>query len=220
MRRILLAMVMLLILLGIGGFIMGVPKSTAGAIAKGPEISSPITPEQSETIDGSVTPELIPDVVAYRMLFRVITNRQTETEKNIARDYLRHAGLGNQKRKVDDVNGSPDADIDALMKVAEEFNTRISVLDHQARRIKDRNWHKPGPPDSQTIAQLKQLHRQSETIVAEVVAFLPARLSSAGLLKLRQHINERVKRRIKIFPNSIPHDGVISSAAQHNMHNH
>ncbi|HYG80765.1 MAG TPA: hypothetical protein VD861_10275 [Pyrinomonadaceae bacterium] len=63
-------------------------------------------------------------------------------------------------------------DVDALLAAADEFQQRMDA------------------PDS--------AHRES--ILAEIIASLPKRIGASGMTKLRRHINERVKRKVKIVP--------------------
>jgi acetylornithine deacetylase/succinyl-diaminopimelate desuccinylase-like protein len=154
------------------------------------------------TIDGAKNPELIPDSVAYTMLFRVVGGRQTEEERNSIRSYLRQAGFGCRA-----CTGTPtaaeEAEINAVIAIADEFWQRMDVLDNQVKEIKDRTWPNPGP---EVMTQLGQLQRQNEAITAEIIGSLPRRLGPASMEKLRHHINETVKRNTKTWPepNSFP----------------
>lgn len=46
------------------------------------------------TINGAINPELVPDRIAYTLLFRLISNRQTDEEKGRIRAYTCRGGLG------------------------------------------------------------------------------------------------------------------------------
>jgi acetylornithine deacetylase/succinyl-diaminopimelate desuccinylase-like protein len=193
-----LTILFVLAALGIVGIAAGVSKNTANA----PKAAATITKQQPKpnvdpvgTINGAVNPEQIPDHVAYSLLFNLIAGRQTEAEQNRIRAYIRQVGLGG-------------ADVDTLITTAEEFRQRVSILDKQAAAIKDRHFFKDADgkyqPNGSTATseertQLQQLQRQRESIVADIVASLQQRLSADGFAKARQHVNERVKHRIKIF---------------------
>jgi hypothetical protein len=164
-------------------------------------------PDPPGTIDGAKSPKMIPDRVAYMLLFRFISNhRKNETEEKQIREYVRQLGLGKQRRcppsvapedcSLPDV-GSEDADIDALITAAESFQQRVSVLDAQAKEIKDRTWPNPSP---ETMAQLTLLQEQKEALADEIIASLPRRLSPGGLQRVVQHINKRLKHLTKRFP--------------------
>ena len=139
---------------------------------------------------------MIPDHVAYSLLFNLLAGRKTETEKESIRSYITQAGL------VD------ETDIDALLAAAEEFRLRADVIDKRGESIRAKGRQSL---DQAAVLQLGELQRQKEALVLEVVDSLPARLSALGAVKLRLHINERVKRKIKIIP------GPMMPPAYHNM---
>src|SRR5215207_9400692 len=131
-------------------------------------------------IDGAKTPDKIPDVVAYSLLFDLIAGRQTEAERNRIRSYLRQIGLG-------------DEDSDALIAAAEEYRVRDGALGERADAIKSRNHPNHLPLTAEEREQLKRLQKQHESVVREIVTSLPRRLSKEGLSRVRLHVNERVK---------------------------
>lgn len=148
------------------------------------------------TINGAISPELIPDGVAYTLMFRVIGGRQTQAEKNSIRSYLRLAGLGCQTC-FDGSTTADDAEIDAVVAVADDFWQQTGVLDRQVMEIKDREWPNPS---ADVMTQLGELEAQNEAIVAQILASMPHRLSAATMVKLSRHVNERVKHKAKIYP--------------------
>jgi len=159
----------------------GKTKNTAKAVQGGNAKQDP-----PGTIDGAVNPALIPDHVAYELLFRSIAPRPG------AADIEQRGSHGLAKK-----TGLEDTKVDALRTVADEFKQRISVLDLQAKQLKDRYWPNPSPL---VMAQLTGLQKQREAIIAELVASLPRHLGSDGAAKLTQHLNDQVKRRVRIVP--------------------
>lgn len=155
---------------------IGVP----GALAK------PTNPPTT-LIDGASNPKRIPDRVAYSLFFSLIANHRTETEKNRIRAYIRQMGLN-------------DTDSTALIAASDEYMLLVGVPDNQANSIMMR-YH-PNHPSltSEDKKQLQELNKQSKSIVNEVAASLKHRLSKDGFVKVRQHINDRVKRKTKITP--------------------
>lgn len=152
-----------------------------------PQFANSAQPALPGTIDGAKNPEMIPDHLAYSLLFDLLSNRHTEVEKGRAKSYIRQAGI-------------EGADVDALLAAAEDFRQRAGALDAQAATLNIRS-HTEHPALSQNdVAQLKQLEKQREALAEDVIASLPHRLSGDGVAKLRQHVNERVKRKTKIFP--------------------
>lgn len=166
--------------------------------------NTPITPQALAAstqqdlpgmIDGAKNPEKISDQVAYSALFRFIAAHQTPEEKNSIRAYIRQMGLGK------------DVDVDAVIAAADDFQQRIGALDSQAAEIKDRHFFKDSAGEfhpngsiatSEEHAQLKRLQRQKESIVNDIAASLSQRLSVEGSAKVHEHVNERIKRKIKI----------------------
>lgn len=141
-------------------------------------------PDPPGTINGAVNPELIPDRTAYVLLLRFLAGRHTEEEKISMKYYLRR-----------DRPNLSDEDIDSLLVAADEFVARVSVLDRQAKEIKDRHW--PNPP-AHVMATLRQMQSQKELIADQVISSLPGRLSDRGRSHVRAFVNERVKPRTKI----------------------
>jgi len=89
-----------------------------------------------------------------------------------------------------------------LIASAKDFRERVSTLDTQAARINIRTRTNPPPVLTQSqVSQLRQLETQRNLIVESVAAILRNRLSGSGSEKLRLHVNERVKRKTKIFSN-------------------
>jgi hypothetical protein len=156
--------------------------------------------DEPGVINGAKNPELIPDVVAYSLLFRFVSGAQgAEAQKRI-RHYVRQMGLGDQTCYLCSGEKEPkakgdDRDIDAFIAAAAEFQQRVNVLDQQAIEIRKRNWPNLSTEEK---AQLTRLQRQKEIIVTEIVASLPRRLRADGVNKVHAHVNERMKRRIKM----------------------
>jgi hypothetical protein len=83
--------------------------------------------------------------------------------------------------------GIEGPDAEALMALADEFDQRMATVD-------------------QKVAQINGGSGPGDTIVVETIAALPTRLSYGGVEKLRQHISQYVKRRVKIVPGPMmPH---------------
>jgi len=147
-------------------------------------LAKPTKPPTS-LIDGASNPQRIPDRVAYSLVFTMIASHRTEPEQNRIRAYIRQMGLS-------------DADSSALIAAAQEYALRVGVTDNQANTIIMR-YHPAHPPlSSEDKNYLEKLNKQRKSIVNDVAASLSQRLSADGFVKVRQHINERVKRKTKI----------------------
>jgi hypothetical protein len=181
--------------------------ATSGSSNKGvvnglPRSAAPTQPQPDApgVIKGADNPDLIPDHMAYSVIFRLLSNAQTDVEKQRARAYLRRMGLGVQACKSCPTTASPEAremDIDAFLAAANEFKQRVSALDEQAKNIRTLN-HSDMTPD--VIARLTQLQRKKDIIAWRIAASLPSRLTSDGITLLRQRVKEYVKKNIKVTP--------------------
>lgn len=158
--------------------------------------------DQPGIIDGAKNPELIPDQVAFSLLFRVISGNQSPEAKQRMRHYVRQIGLGDQtcyacNGQKPPTDKAKDQEIDTFIAVADEFQQRIGVLDEQAAEIKKRSW----PPSLQAMTELTQLQQQKEAITREIVASLPKRLGTEGSNKVWKHVTDRVKKKARIRTN-------------------
>lgn len=151
--------------------------------------SQPAPPRQPDppgTIDGSKNPELIPDEVAYKMLFLVLFEPENATEAQKAR----------QQAKINQV-GLSEEDSVALLTVTAEFHRQMTAIDSQAAEVLKRN---PSPhPASADWQLLAQLQKQKDQLVPNGIAALAAALSAEGTRKLLLHL-PNVKRGIKRIP--------------------
>lgn len=151
------------------------------------------SPRSAAVVDGASNPELIPDQVAYTLLFRLLSDRHTAEEKNAARSYLKMTfGCGDcneeQQRRA-------DRQINAFLVVVKQFEQRVGNLDRQAQELQDLN----GPnPSRDVLAQLNELESQKEAIVSQLIDSLPNHLDEDGMTKLHRHLNGRVKPKVKM----------------------
>jgi hypothetical protein len=134
------------------------------------------------TSDGAKNPELIPDGVAYGILFRFVANHKGDVGQERIRAYLERTGL----------SGS---DIDAAITLSNEFEERVKILDAQAKTTKDSTWPNPSPT---VMGHLAVLQKEKDTLVSETTSQLPRRLTAQGWNALRTHVNSNMKHRIKL----------------------
>lgn len=194
MRR--LTILLILITLGVFGLAANKPaKSTSEVRTALKDGEQPIGP-----IDGAENPELIPDHVAYSLLFRLISRHHTPAENKSTRAYVRGMGLGKQNCKDCQSIGAGDEDINTLIAVADEFERRVGALDIQASELRERGGSQP-PPEIRN--QLMGLQKQHEALVAETIASLPTRLSPEAMERVAKHVSERMKRKMKIVPGPV-----------------
>jgi len=210
-----LAVLLLAISVSSVGIATATSNNTDRTVKKSPDkniVNAPIAPanqvhqepaDEPGVINGAKNPALIPDQVAFSLLFRVISGNQSAEAKRRIRHYVRQIGLGDQtcyactgQKATKDK--SKDREIDAFIAAADEFQQRVGALDQQATEIKKRSW----PPSPQAMAELTQLQQQKEEITREIVASLPRRLGAEGSNKVWKHVNERVKKKVRIRTNA------------------
>lgn len=144
-----------------------------------------VKPDPLGTIDGATNPEMIPDHVAYMLIFRTIATPQgTDFEKARSRAWAKFSGLD-------------EGEAYKLIEAANEFVTQVKPLDQQAHEIKNRSWPNP---DASVMAQLTALQARKEALVANIITSLPNRLGELTAEKLHQHVSDNLKRKMKIAP--------------------
>lgn len=143
-------------------------------------------PDPPGTIDGAKNPELIPDEVAYKMLFLSIMEPENPTEAQKAR----------QKAKLRMTGLSQDDEAAFLARLG-EFRDRMRDVGARSEEILKAT---PNPSrDSAEWQELSDLDRQAGTAVADAVEALRTGLSQEGFGKLRARMLD-FKRSIKAFP--------------------
>jgi len=160
--------------------------------APGPAAAQPSTakPDPPGTIDGSKNPELIPDDVAYRMVFVGVAEREDSTEAEKARFRAKIASAG-----------LDDEDSEALFRVLAAFQKQVDALNAQAQEIRVRSpIPLAGTPDYQ---QLVELSKKRQPVFREAMSALPARLSLEGAAKFQTYVQNE-KRRMKYRPDMPP----------------
>jgi hypothetical protein len=139
---------------------------------------------QPVLVDGSKTPNAIPDLVAYEFLFNSVANGAgtTETDRIRAKHYIGKTNLKEQKQKL-------------IIEKANGLKENIKTLDAQAKEIKDRNWPNPS---SAVMAHLNQLQAQKEKMIREQIDTLRDQLSNEEKELLDLQIIE-IKQKVKVF---------------------
>lgn len=185
------------LLLSVLASVLVATSMNAGTPAHG--AGSPSIPQEGTTVDGRKQPDKIPDHVAYAMLFRLIAKRDMEVEKTRVRAYIKMA-LGcstcNNPNAKNRSKESEEADINALVAAATEFDQQVSQLDVQATAIQDSYHPEHRPLSPEDGKQLKALQKRKKAVVNSIMASLPRRLSSEGWRGLQQHIKEHMKRKM------------------------
>jgi hypothetical protein len=144
-------------------------------------------PDMPGTIDGAKNPELIPDAIAYRLVFLAIMEPENPTEEQRAR----------ARAKIS-IAGLSEDDTVAFLLHLSRFHTAITGIDSLIGQIYARN---PTPTPSSSDAQLLiQLGNQLEDLIAKTIADLPTQLSTDGMARLYAFV-QQAKRSMKYVPN-------------------
>jgi hypothetical protein len=139
-------------------------------------------------VNGATNPELIPDLAAYEILFRLLSSTVPEEKKDDRkRAYLSQAGFS-----------TPEAA--AITYAAYEYSKQIEPLDAEVDEIKNKNWPSPS---AQVMSQLAQLQKQKEAIIEAAAGNLQSRLNRYSPTRLRSHL-EQIKRTTKGFSTALP----------------
>jgi hypothetical protein len=158
-------------------------KAAASAAGAAPQAQPAYPPG---TIDGAKNPELIPDDVAYKMLFLSLMEPENPSDAQKARQEakLRMIGLS-------------DNDKAGFLAKLGDFRDRLSDLGGRTQEIL-KVTPKPAR-DSADWQELSDIEQQTNTVVTDTVEALNAGLSQEGFGKFQAGMLE-FKRTIKAFP--------------------
>lgn len=138
---------------------------------------APHPPAQRTVIDGSKEPHRIPDLVAWRMLFKALAGGPNRFPEEVRRSYLRGSGLS-------------DLDVGNVIFAANWAELRLRRMEREVRA---------SSPKAEGRTQILRARR--DAIVQDVVRYLLIEeLTPEAGQKLQRHLNEKVKRAIKIIP--------------------
>jgi hypothetical protein len=205
--RIVLALLGLVVLVACGLVVLERRSAAIPQTASGPCCSKPIAlanaagrqtnpaagahtrtqrPDPPGTIDGAKNPELIPDEVAYKMLFLSIMEPENPTEVEKAR----------QEAKLRMIGLSREDEAGFLARLG-EFRDRIGEVGARSEEILKATPNLSR--DSAEWQELSDLDQQAATAVADALEAQRAGLSQNGFAKLRARMLE-FKHTIKAFP--------------------
>jgi hypothetical protein len=127
-------------------------------------------------IDGAKDPGAIPDDIAYGHFFRATASSASPQDVSRRKAFLLEAGL-------------TPSDQDAYAQAVEGLKAQLDAVRQQRRAA--------GREVSKEIGQ--ELQRLETQALADARSRLHARVSPIGIAKLDAHIQNRVKRNIKMF---------------------
>lgn len=154
--------------------------------------------QQGAVIDGSQNPNAISDKLAYTLLFRFLSGRKTEADKNRARSYLKmvfgcdtcpNAAMSKQQR------AGIHTKIEALLAIAEQFERENHPFDDEAKSLRQNAGL---TRDSLTRSRLKGLQEKKEALVQKLIDTLPNQLGADGASVLHGFMLDQFKRKVRI----------------------
>jgi hypothetical protein len=131
-------------------------------------------------IDGAVTPEKIPDTLAYQHFIRAMV---APDEPSLNRAKRREGLLSRVQLSA--------RDRAAMVTALSGVESRLSAVVETRRRAAR------GP--ALTPDAVRALRDEEDGLVRDARALIKSRLTSQGAARLEAHIQEHVKRRIKIY---------------------
>ena len=136
------------------------------------------------TINGAERPDLIPDDVAYALFFNFLAGRRDQGEKNSLKSYIRQQPL------------LADIDPEALMRIADEFQVAYKAIEDEERELAAGSHNR----SSTVAAMFALLKNRKLALVNQKAGALPNFIGTDGAEKVRRHVMEHVKRKVKIAP--------------------
>ncbi len=172
--------------------------STSAAQERNPNV---VTPTELWSIDGSANPGGIPDLIAWRQFFGVLTKRGPNVlaENNRRRSYLKHYLGPGCVAPPPSTRPLTDDDIDRLLVLVDNLSPKVSALHAQAAIIKGN-----GQPSPQASAQLAELESQKNRLILDLAGTHEMALGADATARISAHVLNHVKSHTKIVSVAIP----------------
>lgn len=135
-------------------------------------------------IDGSRTPDQIPDQLAYHHFFLAVAEHDRPSPEESARQNSRLVPLR-----------LSDTDTASFVRELSRFREQLDDIE----RSREQTASSPSLTLSEKTAAFEALKARQQTLVATTLANIRGFLSPAGLERLDRHVKEHVKPRIAIF---------------------
>ena len=172
-------------------------RSSANSVRPNQPISSDSL-QQGTVVDGAQHPDAVPDKLAYTLLFRFLSGRNTEADKNRARSYLKmvfgcdtcpNAAMTKQQR------AGIHTKIEALITMAEQFERENRPFDDEAKNLRQNAGLSR---DAITRSRLKALQDKKEALVQKLIDSLRTQLGAEGAGAVHSFMLDQLKRKVKI----------------------
>ena len=148
---------------------------------------APLLPQDPPgTIDGSATPHLVSDAVAYSMFFNFFSNR-SEGDKAKLQAYINQTHLAGFNLR-------------SLLETATYYQKRVTPIDTKAKLLQERTTKLSAEQMHVVNNEISLLQAERDAVTDEIIGLLPRRLGPQAATAIRRHIDEKVKPHIKIVP--------------------
>jgi hypothetical protein len=186
---------MVVILLVLFGILAGVQSDTVPAAAQIPladaahhHDANSATASLPIAVDGSKTPERIPDELAYAHFLSVLAIKSAASPNEIGR-----------RKAILAATGLANYDVDAAIKALQGVREQLDVLNSQRAQL---TRDKVGDLNSRVL--LASIRTQQETILRDAHNRVIGALSPDGIGILFDHVQRRVKPKITIYGHPQP----------------
>lgn len=151
-------------------------------------------------------PETIPDRTAQSLFFLTISKLVNEVKEDFARKYIKLMGLINCPDSQCSPNIS-EQDVQNILSAAREYGSKVASLDEKALDLKRRNNN----------AELIVLQKQKLRELEKAVQKLSVLLDSETFSRFKDHINFRIKPKVKIVKRNASAQSKLESVNQINV---
>jgi hypothetical protein len=139
-------------------------------------------------IDGAKTPELISDDIAYAHFLSVVAIQSSPSRVETSR-----------RKAILDTLGLAEDDAKALITSLTGVREQLADVDNQRKQLP-----RDGVASVQSLALSATLRARQETIIRDARYRVTANLSADGVQKVADHVQRRVKSRIKVYGDPRP----------------
>ena len=151
-------------------------------------------------------PETIPDRTAQSLFFLTISKLVNEGKEDFARKYIKLMGLINCPDSQCSSNTSKQ-DVQKILSVAKEYEAKVASLDEKALDLKREN----------SSSQLTVLQKQKLRELEKAVQKLSVLLDPETFSRFKDHINFRIKPKVKIVKKNASSQSKLESVNQINV---
>jgi hypothetical protein len=151
-------------------------------------------------------PETVPDRTAQSLFFLTISKLVNEGKEDFARKYIKLMGLINCPDTQCSSNIS-EQDVQKILSVVKEYEAKVASLDEKALDLKRKN----------SSSQLTVLQKQKLRELEKAVQKLSVLLRPETFSRFKDHINFRIKPKVKIVKRNASAQSKLESVNQINV---